>query len=256
MSDNSFVLDFDLHIHTFHSPCGRDEMIPEDIIRTAAGKGLTQIGITDHLYPFTDQSMFDDIRSKVEKARRYIKNAPEVFLGCEAEIMAPGRTTGSPELAERLDYVMVAFTHFQNKGITEFPETNDLEVIAKHYLAAFEYAVSLEWAFTVAHPFLVIPEACSPDVLKLIRESDLTPLLKKARDNDIAMEISARALFHWQGSFSIMFYKLCKELGLRFTIGSDAHSLDRVGDIQCLKPLIAEAGLTRQDFKIPQSKGS
>ena len=255
MSDNNFDLDFDLHIHTFHSPCGRDEMLPENIVRTAAERGLTTIGITDHLYSFTDHAMFDDIRARVENVCRSIKNPPLVFLGCEAEIMSPGCTTGSRELAERLDYVMVAFTHFQNKGITELPPTKDTEVLARHYLASFEYAVSLPWAFTVAHPFLVIPEVCSPDILKLIREPDLTPLLETARENDIAMEISARALFPWQGSFSIGFYKLCKKIGLKFTIGSDAHSLDRLGDIQCLKPLLSEAGLSRQDFKLPKLNG-
>lgn len=39
---------YDLHIHTCLSPCGDDEMIPENILGMAYTKGLNVIAITDH----------------------------------------------------------------------------------------------------------------------------------------------------------------------------------------------------------------
>ena len=253
MSDD-LNLDFDLHIHTFHSPCGEKGMRPAEIVRLAAARGITLIGITDHFYPFSDPKMFDDIRSAVAELHSSPKDLPEVFLGCEAEIMAPGRTTCTAELAERLDFVMVAATHFQNAGLTELPPTKDERALAVHYLRMFEYAVSLPWADIVAHPFLVVPDACSPRVLDHIFDADILPLLELARGNNVAMEISPRALFPWQAKFSLHFYELCKSVGVRFTIGSDAHSPERVGNVQILRPLIVNLGLTMKDFWLPQSK--
>ena len=247
-------LDFDLHIHTFHSPCGEKGMRPAAILRAAADRGITRIGITDHLYPFSDPGMFDDVRSAIAELRPGTNAAPQVFLGCEAEIMAPGRTIGSPELAERLDFVMVAATHFQNAGLTELPPTKDERALAEYYLRMFEYAVSLPWADTLAHPFLVVPDACSPRILDHIFDSDVLPLLELARENDVAMEISPRALFPWQAKFSLHLYELCKKVGLKFSLGSDAHSLERVGEVQVLRPLITRLGLTMKDFWLPQSK--
>lgn len=252
MSDNRIPeLDFDLHIHTFHSPCGQDEMQPTDIIRAAVGRGITRLGITDHFYPFSDPGMFDDVRRRIRDACSTMADPPRVFLGCEAEIMSPGRTMGSAELAERLDYVMVAFTHFQNIGITDPPPTGSLRETAEYYLRMFEYAVSLKWAHTVAHPFLVIPDVCSPELLDHIDESDVMPHLETARENGVAMEMSPRALFPWQREFSLRFYRWCKEAGVKFTIGSDAHSLDRVGDVRVLRPLITSLGLSAVDFSLP-----
>ena len=254
LQNENLNLDFDLHIHTFHSPCGKKEMRPADILRIAAEKGITRVGITDHFYPFSDPGMFDDVRSAIAGLRSSTNAVPEVFLGCEAEIMAPGRTIGSPELAERLDFVMVGATHFQNAGLTELPPTKDERTLAEYYLRMFEYAVSLPWADIVAHPFLVVPDACSPRILDHISDPDVLPLLESARENEVAMEISPRALFPWQAKFSLHFYELCKKVGLKFTLGSDAHSLERVGEVQILRPLIAELGLTMKDFWLPQSK--
>lgn len=248
-------LDFDLHVHTFHSPCGQAEMRPAEIVNLAAQRGIVRLGISDHFYPFTDPGIFDEIRAAVDDARSLRNGSLEVYFGCEAEIMSPGRTAGSPELAENLDFVMAGATHFQNEGMTELPPASDDYAIAQHYLKMFEYAVSLPWVDTVAHPFFVVPGVCSVEVLDLIQDFDLLPALELAKENEVAMEISPRA-FHRpeQLRFSLRFYPLCKKAGLKFTIGSDAHRLDDVGNVPILQPLITELGLTEKDIWLPESK--
>mgnify|MGYP003767041161 CR=1 FL=1 len=245
------ILDIDLHTHTHHSPCGNPEMIPAEMVRTAAKKGITRMAITDHFYTFTDRGNFDVIRAGVAEARRELPNAPEVFFGCEAEIMEPGRTSGSQELADSLDFVMVAATHLQNKGITELPPGLDDEGIAFYYLRMFEYAVSLPWADVLAHPFFVVPSVCSVEVLDHLKDSDLLPGIERAKENNVAMEISRRALWPGQTKFSMRFYKLCKQVGLKFTLGSDAHMLEDIGNVRILRPLLNELRLTEADIWIP-----
>lgn len=153
-------LEFDLHIHTYHSPCGREEMTPAEIVRTAVKRGITRLALTDHFYTFTDRSIFEKIRADVARVKEELEESPKVYFGCEAEVMSPGRTAGSQELAEILDFVMVGATHFQNIGITDLPKTNDERYIGKYYLRMFEYAVSLPWVKVVAHPFYVC-RACA-----------------------------------------------------------------------------------------------
>ena len=247
--------DLDLHVHTHLSPCGQDEMVPAEILRTAVERGIAKLAITDHLYSFSDLSAFDEIRSEFEEAKSRLDSSIEVFFGCEVEIMAPGRTAGSPELAERMDFVMAGATHFHNRGITDFPEGMDDHETAHYILSTFEYAAGLPWVDVIAHPFFVIPRVCSGEVVGLLTNSELTPALELARDNNVALEISRRILHTpEQLVFSARFYSLCKEVGLKLTIGSDAHRLEDVGNVRLLEPFINELGLTEEDFRLPSHR--
>lgn len=249
-------IDTDLHIHTFHSPCGQDEMLPVDIVRTAIKRGLATIAITDHFYPFTDGTMFERIQSDLRKAGM-MNDCIEILFGCEVEIMGPGRTAGYPELTEQLDFIMAGATHFQNKGITDLPQGLGTRETAEYVLKVFEYAVGLPWVNVIAHPFFIHPIVCSGEVVNSLTEDDLLPPLKLARDNNVAMEISRR-IFHTpeQLTFARRFYPLCKEAGLRFTTGSDAHCLADIGNVHVLEPALTEFGLTEKDFWVPESKVS
>lgn len=242
--------DFDLHIHTYHSPCGSEEMTPADIVRVAASRGMRRIAITDHLYTFTDHRIFDSIRAEVAKIES--DGLPEVYYGCEVEVMAPGKVAGDASLTEQLDFIMAGTTHFQNVGITELPPVNDERIIGLYYLQMFEYAVSLPWINVIAHPFYVVPKVCSVRVLDYIPMDRLVRALETARANSIAMEISRRAL--GQIDFSMSFYRLCKDMGLKFTVGSDAHSLSMVGNLEDVEPIISRLGLCEEDFWLPRSK--
>ncbi|MCL6588657.1 MAG: PHP domain-containing protein [Firmicutes bacterium] len=247
-------LNLDLHIHTYHSPCGRAEMTPADIVRKATERGITRLAITDHFYTFTDRSIFDKIRADVARAKAESNGSPTVYFGCEAEIMAPGRTAAGPEIAEILDFVMAGATHFQNTGITDLPKAKDERSLGEYYLRMFEYAVSIPWVNVIAHPFYVVPGVCSVRILDYIQKDDLIEALKIAKKNDVAMEISRRALGQGQLEFSLWFYEICKEMGLKFTIGSDAHSLEYVGNVQEVRPIIEHLGITEEDIWLPQSK--
>ncbi len=246
--------DFDMHVHTFHSPCASAEMIVEDILRLAAERGITRIGFTDHYYTHLNPAFYDQIRAAVNETLAK-RNVPiQVFYGCEAEVMAPGRTAGSQSLADRLDYVMVGATHFQNKGITDLPAGLDDAATARYFLQMFEYAVSFPWVDVMAHPFFAVPGICSPEVFRTLSDIDLLRAIELAKENKIAMEISRRVFNPGQLEFSARFYRLCKQVGLMFTMGSDAHALVDVGNVRILKPLIDDLGLAEADFWLPKSR--
>ena len=245
--------DMDLHVHTHHSPCGDDEMVPREIIRLAVGRGIRKLAFTDHLYPFTEMRTIEDVRAKALECPEVKRGEIDVLFGCEAEVMSPGRTAGSQEIADNLDFVMAGATHFQNKGMTDMPPTNDLHEIGGHYLRMFEYAVSLPWVSVVAHPFFVTPGTCPIKAVYSIRDEELLPAIELAKQNDVAIEISRRVFWPGQLDFSTRFYRLCKRVGTKFTVGSDAHQLDHVGNIRVLQPLIEDLGLSESDFWQPRN---
>lgn len=248
-------LDFDLHVHTFHSPCGKAEMLPSDIIRVAAERGLSRLAITDHWYPTTDTGIIADVRMAVSEAQERLGTSIQVFYGCEAEVMSPGSTAGSAELADMLDFVMVGATHFVNKPMTILPEGDD-EFRARYFLEMFDHGVSHSWVNVMAHPFFVFPSICSASILEHLKDSDLLPAIERAKENNVAMEISRRVLVSpEQEQFSMRFLRLCKRVGLKFTCGSDAHQLKDLGQMHLLEPIINDLELTDADIWIPTSKG-
>lgn len=230
-------------------------MLVGDILQAADERGIRKLAFTDHYYPFTEPSDIDETRLAVEEYQLLTGNDIEIFYGCEAEVMCPGVTAGSPELADRLDFVMVGATHFQNKGITDFPEGMDDVQKAHHVLRNFMYAVSLPWVDVVAHPFFVPPGALTPGAVDVLESIELRPALELAKENNVALEISRR-VFHTpeQFIFSARFYALCKEVGLKFTIGSDAHQIEDVANIRVLKPFLKQLELTEQDFWMPEHR--
>lgn len=230
-------------------------MVPADILPLADERGITRLAFTDHLYQFTDPADLDETRMAVDEYQLLTGNNIEVFYACEAEFMGPGRTAGSPELAEQLDFVMAGTTHFQNKGITEFPEGLDDFEKAHYVLKTFEFAVSQPWVDVIAHPFFVVPNALTAGAVEVLDNFELRPALEIARENEIAMEISRR-IYHTpeQTIFAARFYALCKEIGLKFTIGSDAHRLEDIANIRQLKPFIKAMELSEEDFWLPQHR--
>lgn len=71
---------YDFHIHTCLSPCGDDEMIPENILGMAFTKGLNLIAITDH-------NSLKNCRPVIEHASEYgIIAIPGVELNTSEEI--------------------------------------------------------------------------------------------------------------------------------------------------------------------------
>jgi histidinol phosphatase-like PHP family hydrolase len=244
----------DLHVHTFHSPCGDPEMFVSDILPLAVDKGIEFLALTDHYYHFMDRLIFEEDRVSAKETIEDTGLDIQVVVGCETEVMGPGRIAGGPELRGMLDFMMAGATHFQNFGMTELPPGLNMRETALYYLETFRFAVSQDWIDVIAHPFHVVRGVCEPEMLNELTDEDLIPALEIAKENGVAMEISRRALGGVQEQFSRRFYPLCKRIGLKFTIGSDAHRLSQVAQIHCLEPLVNDIGLTEDDLWRPAAK--
>jgi histidinol phosphatase-like PHP family hydrolase len=250
MTDNTVYLHRDFHVHTVYSPCAQPEMIASDIILTAKERGIRSLGFTDHVFGFTDPNILKLSRRDCPAS----DGDPEIFFGCEADVLCVGKTTVTQEMLDNLDYIMVAANHFNNNGAEMVDPTlaDDPIAIGKHFLKMFNYATSLKYADVIAHPLFVMLDTYRVDSIYTLTETDLAPGIEAAAANGIAMEISRRATTPDQVEFLSYFYRLCKHAGVKFSVGSDAHTLDAVGQIHLIAPLIESLGLKDDDFWQPR----
>ena len=252
MAEDSLYLRCDFHVHTVYSPCAQPEMTPANIIRAAKERGVEYLGISDHVFGFTDPAVLKQARAAFPPS----DGEPEIFFGCEADVLAIGKTTVTREMLDTLDYIMMAANHFNNDWVklVEAPYSKDPVAVGKHFLKMFNYAVTLDYADVIAHPFYVMPGTYDVEAIYTLTESDLAPGIELAGANGIAVEISRRAIDPEHVEFMIPFYRLCKQAGLKFSIGSDAHTLEWVGRTEPLGDLIRELGLSDDDLWLPRKR--
>jgi histidinol phosphatase-like PHP family hydrolase len=246
MSKNELFSRCDFHIHTHLSECALDQMRAPAILDACKRRGITRLGITDHINPSTDASILDVDREELDA----LDTSVETYLGCEAEILSVGKHTVNDGMKQSLDYVAIAANHFQGPWV-EQPPDNTAFGIACHHLDMFAYACSLDFVDMIVHPMCDVAGVHDTTGFEALTEADLTPPLVEARKNGIAVEISPRALVTEGMPFRLRFYSLCRRLGLKFAFGSDAHALRNVGQTQVLADLVSRIGITDSDVWLP-----
>ena len=145
----------------------------------------------------------------------------------------------------------VAANHFQISYV-EQPPSRNLRDIGEHFLKLFKYACSLEYVDVIVHPMTVMMKMFDPTCLDLLKDEDILEALYLAKKNNVAIEISPRSLIEDQLYFRFRFYELCKKVGLKFSIGSDAHRLETLAPGNVLAGLITKLELTDDDLWMPK----
>jgi DNA polymerase (family 10) len=207
----SLVTDHDLrgvlHCHTMYSD-GRQTVA--DMARGAAARGWKYIGISDH-----SQAAFyagglteQQLETQIEEIDEYNARDPavRVLKGIEADILADGRLDYSPELLDRLDFVIGSIhARFSMNG----------DAMTRRVLRALD-----EPHLTIlAHPTGRLLLSREPYAL------DVEATLEKAAANGVAVEINAdphRMDLDWR------YLQRARELGVTIAIGPDAHSVNQL----------------------------
>jgi len=261
----------DQHVHTYYSPCARREdeqgqpsATPERYIQRAVELGLKTIIFTDHFvedpaapemivqfYKGSGPAILRDLRTELE--RLDVPDGLALYIGCETETLAPGRPAISRALAEKLAFVLVPTTHYHLVGVPQPPSFSPCDV-ADHMLMMLESVVRLGWIDAVAHPFDE-RESLVGDLRRVYEAMDkrrLEEILGLAAEKGVALEVNGSALNsparpHYPEMF-LPIVQQAKALGVRFTFGSDAHSLDMLGTSCENEAWFAQAGLEAADF--------
>ena len=197
---------FDLHIHSIYSD-GRATV--DQIVRKAKERGLKTIAIVDHSIEHKRGITEEKLKKRqVEIERAKDEYGLEVLSGVECGIL-PNGEIAIPDF----DFDLIIASIHDILYTREYYERiiNCLE----------KYGDRID-VLGHLHSDLF---SCGRDHSKDIEILDLLI------ENDIALEINS---LHHAPPLDLL--EICSDLRIKYSIGSDAHSVDRVGDVKwCLE---------------------
>jgi histidinol phosphatase-like PHP family hydrolase len=194
----------DMHLHTSKSD-GRDSL--HNMVEAAEAKGLDVIAITDHGpghgSGITEKQALETKReAELLQPNYHVK----ILAGIEAEILPTGEVL--LDRSEGLDIVLASFHGAPSEEV---------------YYRAVLRAVTDPNVDVLAH-HAWITGRFSP----VTKYNDM--LIELMAAHDVAIEINSKhALPSWD------FLQKCKERGVKYTIGSDAHKAADVGSVAWAK---------------------
>jgi histidinol phosphatase-like PHP family hydrolase len=250
-------------VHTYLSTCcmAKEQQRPAEILSLAEEMGVRTIGFSDHLWANPDIPPSDWYRpqgkgqiSKLRADLDGVSTGIRVLVGCEADMIAPGKFGITREFAEELDFVLLSCSHFHMKGSVAQPASTAPRDVARHMLEFFRSGVSSGLATSIAHPLL----PCGfydkfDEAVETISDTEFLDAFGLARDHGVAIEITTAFLPAFsQSQFSIdtpaRFLSIARKAGCKFTFGSDAHSPERQERLPELIAIIEAVGVEENDI--------
>ena len=256
----------DLHLHTYLSACCSDKENhrPERILAKAEELGLETVGFADHVWQNPGLEPSDWYRPQdarqIERLREDlsgISTPVRVLVGCEAEMIAPGKFGIAPEFAEQLDFILLACSHLHMREFVAQPKSDGPRDIAEHLLLLFRGAVESGLATAIPHPFLPCGHTEKLDqIIASTSDRELEDAFGIAADRSVAIEVSAPM---WRlkdeidglcssGESLLRLLSIAKRAGCKFTFASDAHCLDEVVRVLSIAPCVEAIGLSENDI--------
>lgn len=246
----------DLHVHTDASD---GEPTAEEVLEQAKAKGLSTLAITDHYDPFAAEygaqsaNVFDD--RGLEKQLKWRDELPDdslaVFVGIERgpiPVML-ARPSAQP------DFVIASVHYITSKIPVERGRLLD-ERYWRAYMDEALRVVSDPQVDVVGHiagylPMggMLLPGSTFEERREMEREIDARffsrqwyeDVFRAALANNTAIELHCATR-----TPRVDMVEMGLEMGVRFSVGSDAHNAERVGNVAWAYDLIQSLGAGKQ----------
>ena len=235
-----YKIDHDLHIHTHLSICSNNpEQNAKKILEYAKQNKMTTVCVTDHYWDkavpgatgFYDEQDFEHISR--------VKPLPECegirfLFGCETDMNHDLTIGVPPERYDDFDFIIVPINHFHfNPQTLPTEARNDAEKTAWHWVNKFNGVLesSLPLHKTgLAHLTCGLTAPDSEEVLRkvfeIIPDSTYRMLFAKAAQKGVGIELNSDDFRIKDEEMPILMkpYRIAKEMGCKFYLGSDAHT--------------------------------
>jgi len=202
--------DHDYHIHSNYNDHSASDLTIKNIISHAEKIGLRVIALTEHVRRTSDwiPRYLDEIRKETASAGN---NKLKVIPGFESKILKDGTIDCSEEYSK--NYFVVASFHstFGNK---------------KTWIDALNSAIHNPDVNVIGH--------LAPEPGFDLNDEELSELASLVSSNHKTVEINAK--YHRPPPRWILKFK---EFDVKFHLGSDAHSLQEIGNFSTISDLIA-----------------
>lgn len=243
----------DMHLHATHYRLqgAREDMTVGGIVRRLESRGYVAAGIVDHL-DTNPKHPIDSLRALVAEFRS-ISSPMALFAGAELDYQGAGITIPQAAAIKEelgLDYCLGA-AHGAGEGVTTAAAW-----IEDHHRRLMGLAACAE-VDVIAHPWAeghghARRGRIETWAFELIPERYLDEWIAAVRAAGQAIELNHRVLADADDpAFRCYLRKLCAS-GVPVTVGSDAHSMERIDTIDPLNALLREAGFTPQRLWRPK----
>lgn len=226
----------DFHIHTHYLGCANETMLVPAIVEECQRLGVKSLGITDHLNTLDKLDLHVLIKEDIERLNPEI----DIYFGVELNfIAADGEFAFTPDVKEQYGF------QFAIGGIHRtYLETYDLKKLVdiqhRHHLRTCQDPL----VDVLVHPYWFGRNEFDRngwpwfDSMEAVPESYARELGQAAVETGTAIEINAGANLVNSAYSSryveeyINFLSIIAEAGASFALGSDAHDINRLENVQ------------------------
>ncbi|MCQ2454970.1 MAG: PHP domain-containing protein [Clostridia bacterium] len=236
------MIDHDFHIHTNLSICANRNSTLGMYVDLAKEQNIKKIAITNHMWDhavkgyediefYFDQN-FDWIKPMKEEIKNTDTKGVKVLFGAEAEYSFKAeRPAVTPAVAEQMDILLIPISHTHLAMPREFyePHSKHIDFMIKAFMDTVNSDVA-KYTTAIAHPFMAV--CCPYDryaLLDEITDDQFKRCFSAAAEKGIAMELNPLyikdlPLEKVPDSPLIRMFRIAKDEGCLFTVGTDAHS--------------------------------
>ena len=231
------ILTADYHTHTKYSH-GKGTVFEN--VKAAEEKNLSFLGISDHgfahpAFGLTEKKV-KNCRVDIDEANK--KSKVKTLLGIESNILTEeGRTDLKPKMYPYFDIYLAGIHKFVLYGFKDifklFLPTYFTDILKLNPSSSLKKRVTKTYINVIKNnPVDIITH------LNFCTFADPLEVAKCAADYGTYLEISAKKMH-----LSLDDINKIANTGVRFVIGSDAHSPERVGEISLAEKVIKESGI-------------
>lgn len=264
-----YILDHDLHIHSFLSNCSKDpNQTPKRILDYAKENGLRHIVLTDHFWDESVEGASDWYQSQnfahVKESLPLPKDEAVTFhFGCETEMDKDCRLGISPKFYDKFDFIIIPTTHLHMVGFTIREQDTELNRLTDVYINRLDKLLSMDLPFhKVGIPHLTIKLLAQNDwekhlaLIEGIPDDTYRSIFSRVAKLGAGVELnmSQYGQYEREGGFDTFYkpFKLAKECGCKFYFASDSH---HPAHFDCMKEhceaVINRLGLEESDKFLP-----
>lgn len=216
-----------MHTHSVFSKCSKPEMVFEDMVRAAENFGLDTLAVTDH------SDLHDEINSvgnfrKLKKRLAQMDTNVRVVIGAEMSAYGVGKFAEPYRIDKEIEFCNYSCVHY-HLDYWEQPKDRSPRGYAEHMLKVMSALFDTDRADGIAHPFSpckmkFFTKAESEEMLASITDNELGDIMQKGENAGCAWELHKSSVLCYPDFYRRFFYT-GKEVGVHFTVGTDAHHL-------------------------------
>jgi len=261
------ILDCDLHVHTNLSLCASPDACIDIYIEQCKRHGIKTMAITNHMWDHTvpgwENGKFYSVQdteyvfSLRDELNRVNSNGEvKCLFGCESEYSFQSRRPAiRPEIAEQMEVLLVpnSHTHITMPKSYYEPHRKHIDFMITAFMDIVQSDVS-KYITAIPHPFLAV--CCPYDnhlLLNEITDDEFKRCFDAAAEKGIALELNPnyiknKTLSEIYEDPILRMFRIGKECGCKFTIGTDAHSSEGQNQYHLLYVLCSLLNLQEDDF--------